>query len=419
MAATLREPAVLAAAKDRLYPETLDESGRYAVTETQFTVDTWSDWTVPMAIRERLAPYNAIRLASGEPDLLGVGMPDAAVLNGDAASRPVVAVEAKGTTTDGHVDVAGGIQQAHSHLPSVNLGYVAAPAAWVTDTDRAMARELNVGILGVVDSTSAELLEPARVTGAGDVSTDVDAIRFQAKAHRLTAGSFPVNHPKNFIGYPLALAAEAATDPLYADHVIDLPEAGRRGAILLGLVADRPDGDALTHAGAEAVRFARQHHGSVGGALEQFDDWTGKTARFTTYAPRWAQLARSVAMAYEPTQLVVEALERLEADGRSPATLPELAREAVEVDRALAIEVFLNRRSRERVLTRDGAVLEGALTDPGVFKSGIHFQFKAQLYHVGLLTSRGTDDAEAALADEWQLEESVGQAEYSGASRGR
>lgn len=48
-----------------------------------------------------------------------------------------------------------------------------------------------------------------------------------------------------------------------------------------------------------------------------------------------------------------------------------------------------------------------ALRDSTVYKSGVYFQFEAQLYHVGLLTGDSTDDANAALADNWQLEHSV------------
>ena len=410
MAATLAEPAVLAAAKDALYPAIGEaSSAHYAVTETQFTVDEWGDWSIPADIRDRLAPYNAVRLASGEPDLLGVGIPAVEVLDAAAADTPVVAVEAKGRTRlSGPVDVARGIEQAHSHLPTVNLGFVAAPTDSITETDRALARSLDVGVVAVADAESADLLEPPRVTGAGDLSTDVEAIRFQARTHGLTAGSFPVNHPKNYLGYALALAADGDTKVVYETNVIGIADAGRRGAILLGLVADRPDGDALTHAGAEVVRFARRRHGSVRAALEEFDSWSRKRQRFTEYAPRWAQFARAVTTTYEPARLLVEALENLHAAGHEAPTLPVLARRAVELDRPLAVEVFFAEGSRAAVLTREGDLVEAALEDPAVYKSGLHFQFKALLYHVGILTSRGTDDAEAALADVWRLEEPVG-----------
>jgi len=69
MAVTLAEPTVLAAAKDTLYPDIDTSPDQYAVTETQFTQSTWGGWTIPQALRDRLAPYNTIRLSAGEPDL--------------------------------------------------------------------------------------------------------------------------------------------------------------------------------------------------------------------------------------------------------------------------------------------------------------------------------------------------------------
>lgn len=405
MAATLAEPVVLAAAKNTLYPDLDATQGQYAVTETQFTRNTWGDWPIPATIHARLSPFNRVRLAAGEPDLLGVGMPALDVLNGNAASTPVVVVEAKGhNSTPANANIARGIEQAHAHLPEVNLGYVAAPVQSVTDSARSLARELNVGIIGVRSADDATLIEPARVAGAGDVSTDVEAIQFQASTHQLTAGSFPVNHPKNYLGYVLALAAAGDTEETYAEYVIQQPSAGRRGAILLGLVNVQPGGEQLTHLGADVVRFAREQHGSIDAALEEFDAWTGRRTQFTEYAPRWAQLARSVAIQYEPTQLIIDALERLHGTGTVTATLPELVQTAYQVNPPLTVEVFFTEGRRDEVLTADGDLDEKMLQDPSVYKSGAHFQFKAQLYHVGLLTSGGKDDATKALTDEWRLE---------------
>ncbi|TKX81347.1 hypothetical protein [Halorubrum sp. SD626R] len=408
MAVTLAEPTVLAAAKDTLYPDIDTSPDQYAVTETQFTQSTWGGWTIPDALRERLAPYNTLRLAAGEPDLLGVGMPATEVLNGDAATTPVTVIEAKGHNSDpGDTDVARGITQAHAHLPEVNLGYVAAPATSITDAARSHARNLNVGVIAVHDTGSTRLVEPARVTGAGEFSTTIDAVRLQATTHRLTDGSFPVNHPKNYLGYALAIAADGDTDVVYADNVINAISDGRRGAILLNLVDAQPNGDSLTHLGAEVVRFARDQHGGVTAALEIFDSWTGRSTRFTELAPRWAQLARSVAIQYEPTRLIVESLERLHDQGVRDATIADMALEATRINQPLAVEVFFSQHRRNNVLTAAGDIDDSVLTDPRIYRSGIHFQFKYQLYHLGVVTTGGTDDKEAVLDNEWGLEHAV------------
>jgi hypothetical protein len=404
MAATLTEPAVLAAAKETLYPDLDSSPEHYAVTETQFTKPTWGDWTIPEELRTRLAPYNTIRLADGEPDLLGVGMPSLEVLNGDAATTPVTVIEAKGHNTNpAATDIRRGITQAHGHLSEVNIGYVAAPLQSITDTARALARELNVGIIGVESPHNATLIEPARVTGAGDFSNTITAIRFQATTHQLTEGSFPVNHPKNYLGYALALAADGDTQTLYSKHVINSVADGRRGAILLGLVDNQPSGETLTHIGAETVRFARAQHGTVDAALDEFTSWKGRSTQFTDLAPRWAQLARSVTVQYDPTQLVIDALERLHHRGINPATIDAVAREACRINQPLAVEVFFTQSRREDVLTADGDIDEPVLTDPTVYKSGIHFQFKYHLYHIGLLTEGGTDDKNKILPNDWAL----------------
>ncbi|MGQ3330657.1 hypothetical protein [Halorubrum sp. FL23] len=408
MAVTLAEPTVLAAAKDTLYPDIDTSPDQYAITETQFTQSTWGGWTIPQALHDRLAPYNTIRLNAGEPDLLGVGMPATDVLNGDAATTPVTVIEAKGHNSNpAAADVARGITQAHAHLPEVNLGYVAAPAPSITDTARAQARNLNVGVIAVDDTETARVVEPARVTGAGEFSTTIDAVRLQATTHRLTNGSFPVNHPKNYLGYALALAADGDTDDVYADNVINAISGGRRGAILLNLVDDQPNGDSLTHLGAEVVRFARDQHGSVTAALAEFDTWTGSRTRFTELAPRWAQLARSVAIQYEPTRLIITALERLHESGISEPTLADVALEATRINQPLAVEVFFTQHRRDAVLTADGEIAESELADPTVYKSGIHFQFKYQLYHLGILTTGGTDDKQVVLNNPWRLEHAL------------
>jgi hypothetical protein len=408
MAATLTEPAVLAAAKDTLYPDLDTDTGTYAVTETQFTTSNWGGWEIPAEVRHRLAPFNTIRLTDGEPDLLGVGMPNAEVLNAEAATTPVTVIEAKGHNTDpAAADIRHGIHQAHGHLSEVNLGYVAAPAQSITDRARALARDLNVGIIGVETPQDATLIEPARVTGAGDFSTTIDAIRFQATTHRLTDGSFPVNHPKNYLGYALALTAAGDTAEVYTEHVINDVSSGRRGAILLGLVDAQPDGETLTHLGAEVTRFARTEHGSIDAALDEFATWKRRSTRFTELAPRWAQLARSVAIQYDPTQLIIEALERLHERGTTPASIDAVAREACRINQPLTVEVFFTQSRRDDVLTADGDIDDSQLTDPTVYKSGIHFQFKYHLYHVGLLTTGGTDTKSDVLDDPWQLQHPV------------
>jgi hypothetical protein len=119
-------------------------------------------------------------------------------------------------------------------------------------------------------------------------------------------------------------------------------------------------------------------------------------------APRWTQLARSVAIQYDPTQFIIEALERLHDRGTTPG-IDAVAREACRINQPFSVEVFFTQSRRDDVLTADGDIDESQLTDPTVYKSGIHFQFKYHLYHVGLLTNGGTDTKSDVPDDAWQL----------------
>jgi len=291
--------------------------------------------------------------------------------------------------------------------PKVNLGYVAAPAPSITDTARAQARNLNVGVIAVDDTETAHVVEPARVTGAGEFSTTIDAVRLKQPRTDSPTGVFQ-SITRKPPGYALALAADGDTNTVYADNVINAISGGRRGAILLNLVDDQPNGDSLTHLGAEVVRFARDQHGSVTAALAEFDTWTGSRTRFTELAPRWAQLARSVAIQYEPTRLIITALERLHQNETHDATFADIALEATRINQPLAVEVFFTQHRRDDVLTADGAINQSIFGDPTIYKSGIHFQFKYQLYHLGILTTGGTDNKNAVLRNEWRLEQAIG-----------
>ncbi|MDG5776980.1 hypothetical protein QA599_11035 [Haloarculaceae archaeon H-GB1-1] len=129
-AASLSEPAVLAHAKRRLFPDA-DDDRSYAVADTQFAMDEWLPGRpIPPAVRETLAPFNHVRVGSGYPDLVGVRRLESDLLAVDrfGDDPPLVAVEAKGYTGSEAVDVERGVVQAYDRLHEANAAYVAAPA---------------------------------------------------------------------------------------------------------------------------------------------------------------------------------------------------------------------------------------------------------------------------------------------------
>ena len=156
------------------------------------------------------------------------------------------------------------------------------------------------------------------------------------------------------------------------------------------------------------MRFARDQHGSVTAALAEFDRWARRSKRFAELAPRWAQLTRSVAIQYEPTRLIITALERLHQHGTRDATFADVALEATRINQPLAVEIFFTWNRRDDAPTAGGGINESVLTEPTIYKSGIHLQFRYQLYHLGILTTGGTDDKNAVLSNEWRLEQTIG-----------
>ena len=433
---SLSEPVVLAHAKRRLFPVESDDSDiaggiathtdagagtgndtsstrTYAVADTQFAAEQWLEGEpIDPSVRAALAPFNHVRLGGGFPDLVGVGRLESDLLSVERLGEepPLIAVEAKGYVSSGGVDTHRGIVQAYDRLHEANVAYLAAPVGAISETDRTLARELNVGVLGVAIDGDVAVLETPRVVGNRSPG-DAAWVRFQASAQGVTGQSFNLNHPKNYLGYPLAQYAAGPTDDLLAEYrVVRATEQARRGAAFLGLIDDRPDGPELTSLGREVVRFAIYRHGSVEAALEEFAGWYRSRKRFADLAPAWGQLARRVVFAYPATEVLVDELQCLAEDGVPEPSLVELLEYLHVLHPTFTVELFLrgNETVRTRVLRPDGSLRSEALVDGSIYHAPTVFQLKAMLYHAGILTRRGSEPSNLdPLDDVWQLRESL------------
>lgn len=409
-ATTLTEPHVLAHTKRRLFPD--DAEDGYVVVDTQFSADRWlAEESIDPGVREALAPFNHVRVGSGYPDLVGVRVlgDDLLAVDRLGDEPPLVAVEAKGYTDRGGVDVERGIVQAHDRLNEANVAYLAAPAGAVSQSARTLARELNVGVLGVDADGVVEPFEVPRVVG-NRTTTETDAIRFQASAQGVANRSFGLNHPKNYLAYPLAVYHPDETDRVLSERVVRAVDAARSGAVFLNLVEERLDRVRLTALGREVVRFALGEYGSVDAALAAFEGWKRSRKRFCDLAPKWGMLARRVVYAYPATQLLVEELHRMHTDGTPEPTLPEVVEYLHELHPSFTIELFVrgDEAVRSRVLDPDGGLRRSALEDGDVYHSPTVFQLKAMLYHAGIVTSTGAEPSNLdPSADVWKLREAV------------
>lgn len=398
------EPTVLAMAKQHLFPGDVEHA--YAVTDTQFAQPYWrSNAAIDDRTRSILAPFNHVRLGSGYPDLVGVGRLEPTVATGTSPDdAPLIAVEAKGYA-GGEVDVETGIAQAYDRLSDVNVAFLAAPSTAISASARSMARTLNVGILAATPEGTVEPLEIPRVVGASAPEAS-RAIRFQATAQGVANQSFGLNHPKNYLAYPLAHYHPDPTEAVMERYVVGAVNSARSGAAFLGLVTERLGGMELTDLGREVIRFALAREGSVDAAIRRFEEWQRSRDRFVESAGEWGTLARFVLYRYPATELLISELQRLHDQGHSNPTLPELVLAVFEEHPTFAVEIFIrgSDEARTRVFRDETTLDREALSDGNVYASPTVFQLKAMLYHVGILTERGAEPNRLSPEDDvWQL----------------
>ena len=410
---SLSEPQVLAHTKRRLFPnEGCDgETRSYVVADTQFSRDEWRPGQpIEPAIRDCLAPFNHVEIGGGFPDLVGVRDLESELLAVERVGDepPLIAIEAKGDTSNG-VDTELGIVQAYDRLHEANAAYFAAPIEAISETDRTLARELNVGVLGVDPAGNVDVLETARVVG-NRTSTEATALRFQAGTQGVADKSFGLNHPKNYLGYPLAHYADGDTEALLSEYeVVSAVADARRGAAFLGLIEDGPRVE-LTSLGQEVVRFAKARCGTVERALEEFEAWYRSRKRFVDLAPGWGHLARRVVFEYPATELLVTELQQMHEDGIPEPSLVDVVEYLHELHPTFTVELFVRGTddARRQVLTEDGTLRREALEDGSVYHSPTVFQLKAMLYHTGILTERGNEPHRLEpTEDVWALREPV------------
>lgn len=405
----LSEPAVLAHTKRQLFPAD-DSTASYAVVDTQFSVDEWlPDQPIPAEIHDQLAPFNHVRVGTGYPDLVGVRLLDTEYL---AVERfgdepPLVAIEAKGYRDGGKVDVERGVVQAYDRLHEANAAYVAAPGAAISQSARTLARELNIGVLAVDVDGGVTPREVPRIVG-NRTADEATAIRFQATAQGVANKSFSLNHPKNYLAYPLAVYHLDETETVLAERVVGAVDSARMGASFLGLIDEQPTRIALTPLGEEVVRFGIDRYGSVDAALAEFTAWKRSRKRFCELAPEWGLVTRRVVWAYPATQLLVEELQTMCDDGFPEPTLVDLVEWLHVHHPTFTIELFIRgtETGRRRVLDAEGELRVDALRDGTIYHSPTVFQLKTMLYHAGVLAERGTEPHRLdPSTDSWRLRE--------------
>jgi hypothetical protein len=286
----------------------------------------------------------------------------------------------------------------------VNVGYAAVPQSYISQQDRALAREVNVGLLAV-NQQGTELIERPRLVGA-ESSQTTDTIRFHARFGDSVVENLSKNHPKNALGYALALQSEDDTEQVFQRHVIESIDDGRRDAESLGLIRSNIGSSELTAWGREAVRTIVFHHESVAAALEQIEELYGKSGRFINKCPVMGAVARQTLLTYPPTQILVDEIEKLMAGGLDRPVLSQIAKSIARNRPDFALDLFVAGKNRGKVLESNGDLNLDAFDQGEVYSTHTTFQYKAMLYHTGILTERGTGKKSKIRPTDavWELE---------------
>lgn len=206
-----------------------------------------------------------------------------------------------------------------------------------------------------------------------------------------TVESLTKNHPKNALGYALSVQADEETAGVFREYVIDSVDDGRNDAQFIGLVTYEDGNPALTTLGREAVRSIVFHHGDVDTALERIDAQYGSSKRFTDSCPTMAVVTRHALLSQPLTQTLVTTIDSLMRAGNERPTLAAVAKAVGRDHPNIALRIFPSKETRDRVRSGSGGVNLNAFDDGRVYSTHTTFQYKAVLYHVGLLTERGTD----------------------------
>lgn len=228
--------------------------------------------------------------------------------------------------------------------------------------------------------------------------------------------SFKKNHPKNAIGYLLALQSDADTEDVFKRYVISSVDDSRRDAMGLGFVQATPETYRVTERGHEAVRTIVYHHGSVNSALAAIDDQSGRAARFIDVLPVMGVVTRQALLEYQPTTVLLKTLDSLAGQGDTSPSLATVAKTIARRRPTFALNFFVAPDDRDDIRESGSGEIDLETFDNGmIYSTHTTFQYKAMLYHTGILTTRGNDTKEELdpTSAVWALEDPLNPFEMS------
>jgi hypothetical protein len=201
-----------------------------------------------------------------------------------------------------------------------------------------------------------------------------------------------LNHPKNYVGVPVAIAAPGDTGSLVMGNLTAMAGAAKLGARAFGLIDT--DGE-VTDWGWELLKeILGQTHPDT--YLEELRDLQNSRGRFIEQRPEWDGVGEAVARRYDGTEPVIEILQQ-----SGPITLPELVSRLAEDNWGIASRLFL----KDTVADSADGLTDDLLEDSESYRGAGVCQFKGVLYHFGVVTMPGSSTDYLDPGTElWELE---------------
>lgn len=208
---------------------------------------------------------------------------------------------------------------------------------------------------------------------------------------------FHLNHPKNYFGVPLAVAADGDTGFIIQENLVNMGGKARAGAEALGLINRTND---LTELGKTIVGWV-EDESSVEEELMAFNGLKGSTKRFVDVAdPYWIPIVQH---ALQQHTIAVDIVNILEKTGE--VSLTELSLFAINHNQEVKNALLRNPEdypNNTNSLSRDQLA---ELKEPEAYSGQAVYQFKTLLYHCGVLTERGKDtSALIPSQDKWAID---------------
>lgn len=207
-----------------------------------------------------------------------------------------------------------------------------------------------------------------------------------------TCVRFRLNHPKNYVGVPVAVAAPGDTGSLVMGNLTAMAGAAKLGAQALDLIDT--DGE-VTAWGWELLEdILGQTHPDT--YLEELKKLQNSRGRFIEQRPEWESVGVAVAQRYSATEPVIEILQE-----SGPIKLPELVSRLAEDHWSIVSELFL----KETIADDPEELTADLLADSESYRGAGVCQFKGILYHFGVVTMPGSStDYLDPNAELWELE---------------